>query len=362
MKIGTCRARRGALTWGQLPVASNVGTGPISIPIAIAQGYEDGKTMFISAGVHGDELNAIVVVQRFIQRLDIEALRGTLLILPIVNVTGFEAGQRTVAYDDRDLNRCFPGDASGSVSEQIACTIFHEVVARCDLGIDVHDSGRCSVLLPHPRAHIRDASGHYDPALIVPIAAFGTDIIMLCEGMDGVMTIEANRRLDVPAFTVEIGGAMILWEDFIKRAVVGLENVLIYHGMKNGQMVLPRQQFVIPGEDDISTKASLDGILYRKVELGKAVRLGEELAEIYNPVTAEQQVIRADQCGVVHDLNVHARVNAGEDVVGMLPFTTCPERGRKPTAANMETILNEPGDRIKLRRSEIFEEALALEI
>jgi predicted deacylase len=180
--------------------------------------------------------------------------------------------------------------------------------------------------------------------------------------MDGVMTIEANRHLDVPAFTVEIGGAMILWAEFIQRALVGIKNVLVYHGMMDGQMVLPRQQFVIPGEDDIALKASLDGILYRKTELGKAVCRGETLAEICNPVTSARQLIRADQCGVIHDLNVHARVGVGEDVVGMLAFSSCPERGRKPTSANTEMIFNEAGARVKLRRSEVFDEALTLEI
>jgi predicted deacylase len=362
MKIGTCQARKGEMARGELRVARDPKAGPLSIPIVIARGYEEGTTLFLSTGVHGDELNGIVILQRFMQNLDITALRGTIIFLPLVNGAGFEVGQRKVPYDDRDLNRCFPGDVSGSVSEQMAHTIFTEVIARCDFGIDVHDSGRGSVLLPHPRAQIRDEAGGYDPARMKPIAAFGTDIIMLCRGMEGVMTIEANRHLGVPAFTVEAGGAMILWEDFIRRALVGLKNVLIYHEMMEGRMVLPHQQFVIPGEDDISVKASVDGILYRKTELGKAVNQGEVLAEIYNPITAESQIVRASQCGVVHDLNVHAKINAGEDVVGVLAFATCPEQGRKPSAVNVEAILNAASDRVQLRCSEVFDEALTLQV
>jgi uncharacterized protein len=347
---------------GELHVATDAEAGSISIPIVIARGYEEGPTLCISAGVHGDELNGIVILQRFMQDLDVAALRGSIIFLPLVNSAGFAAGQREVPYDHRDLNRCFPGDASGSVSEQIAHTIFTEVVARCHSGVDVHDSGRGSVLLPHPRAHIRDEAGGYDLARMKPIAAFGTDIIMLCRGMEGVMTIEANRHLGVPAFTVEVGGAMILWEDFIRRALVGLRNVLVYHEMLEGRMVLPHQQFIIPGEDDISVKAAIDGILYRRTELGKAVNTGEVLAEIYNPITAETQVVRARHCGVVHDLNVHAKIEAGEDVVGVLGFTTCPERGRRPSGFNVEAILNAASDRVQLRRSEVFEEALALRV
>lgn len=86
------------------------------------------------------------------------------------------------------------------------------------------------------------------------------------------------------------------------------------------------------------------------------------LAEIHNPLTAEIQIIRASQCGVVHDLNVHAKTNAGEDVVGVLEFTTCPKRGRKPSAVNVEAILNAASDRVQLRCSEIFDEALTLHV
>ena len=362
MKIGTCQATPGKMAHGELPVASDPEAGPIAIPLAIARGREEGPTLFLSAGVHGDELNGIVILQRFMQNLDVTTLRGTLIILPLVNCAGFEAGQRQVPFDTKDLNRCFPGDASGSASEQIAHTIFTEVIARCDSGIDVHDSGRGSVLLPHPRAQIRDEAGGYDPARMKPIAAFGTDIIMLCRGMDGVMTIEARRHLGVPAFTVEVGGAMILWEDFIARSLVGLRNVLIYYEMMDGKMVLPHRQFVIPGEDDISVKASVNGILYRETELGKAVNRGEVLARIHNPLTAADQVVRARQCGVVHDLNVHARIDIGEDVVGVLEFTTCPSQGRKPSAVNVEAIHNAASDRVQLRRSEVFDQALTLQV
>jgi len=360
MRIGTCQSERGGISRGELRVATDPQGGAITIPILIARGREDGRTGFLCAGVHGDELNGIVILQRFAQRLDVVGLRGTLILLPLVNVAGYRSGQRTVPYDGKDLNRCFPGDAAGTISERIGHTIFNEVLARCDFGVDVHDSGRQSVLLPHPRAHIKDESGGYDRTRMEWIAAFGTDIIMLCEGMTGVMTIEAGRHLGIPAFTVEVGGAMILWESFIGRALAGLQNVLINEGMMTGKRVLPSQQFIIPGEDDTGNKAPIEGILRVEAQLGKAVYRGDRLAEIYNPITSERQVIRARGCGVVYDLNIHGKVDVGDDVVGVLEFASCPERGRKPTAVNVETMHNEASQQVQLRASEVFDEALAL--
>ena len=322
MRIGTCQARKEHLSKGELVIAVDAQKGKITIPILIATGSTAGKTIFISAGVHGDEINGIEILQRFINNLDVTALAGTIIFLPLINVSGFRAKDRYVQYDGKDLNRCFPGDDKGTISEQMAHTIFTEVVSRCDFGVDIHDSGKGSVLLPHPRAHIKDDMGRYDSSRLDDIAIFGTDIIMLCKGMDGVLTIEAYKHFGIPALTVEVGGAMILWEEFIQRALVGLNNILIYQGMLEGKMILPREQFLIPGEDDISIKAKMEGILKIRTKLGKTVHRGEELAEIYNPITLEREIIKALECGVVHDLNVSAKVNEGEDVVGVLEFAT----------------------------------------
>jgi len=322
MNIGTCQSEKGRFSQGELVVAVDAKEGQITIPILIARGPSSGKTIFISSGVHGDEINGIKILQRFINSLDVTALKGTIIFLPLINVSGFKAKERYVQYDGKDLNRCFPGNDKGTVSEQIAHTIFQEVVSRCEFGVDIHDSGKGSVLLPHPRAHIKDEEGGYDNSRLDGIAVFGTDIIMLCTGMDGVLTIEAYKHLGIPALTVEVGGAMILWEEFIQRALVGLNNILIYQGMLEGKMILPKEQFLIPGEDDISVKAKMEGILKLKTSLGKAVDKGEELAEIYNPITLEREIILAKGCGVVHDLNVSAKVNKGEDVVGILEFAT----------------------------------------
>ena len=85
-QIGTCRAERGEISRGELEVATDAEGHPITIPVAIVQGMDEGKTAFLSAGVHGDELNGIATLQRFMQSLDVERVRGTIVILPLVNL------------------------------------------------------------------------------------------------------------------------------------------------------------------------------------------------------------------------------------------------------------------------------------
>ena len=105
MKIGTCQAETGQIAHGELQVAVDANGAPLTIPLAIARGNTRKKTMFLSAGVHGDEINGIAILQRFMQELDLRALRGTIILLPLVNTTGFEDRQRQVRYDGKDLNR-----------------------------------------------------------------------------------------------------------------------------------------------------------------------------------------------------------------------------------------------------------------
>lgn len=360
MKVGTCTAERGRVTRGGLRIAS--GADEAVVPVAIATGQDPGRTVFVSAGVHGDEVNGVEVVQRLMGRLALEELRGTVIFLPLINVAGFRAGVRTLPQDGKDLNRCFPGDAGGTFTERLAHVLWEQVLSRCDFGVDVHDSGTGSVLLPHPRAHIRDRNGGYDPFRMAGIAAFGSDLVMLCRGMEGVMTLEASRRLGIPAFTVEVGGALILWEAFIHSAVVGLQNLLIYHGLAEGKMVLPRYQYVIPGEDDVTQKSPLGGVLRTRVRLGQAVSRQQLLAEIRDPVSSRREQMRSDECGIVHDLNVHGKVDEGGDVVGVLAFTSCPERGRRPTSEHVDVLDNRASDRVRLRSSAVFDEALTLSL
>ena len=359
VEIGTCKARKGERARGFLRICDDP---PIDIPISVINGRFEGKTAFISAGIHGDEINGIEVLNRFAEGIDPSTLKGVLLILYVVNVEGYKQRRREVPFDGKDLNRCFPGDSTGSVSDRMAHTVYQEVVARSDFGIDVHDSGLGSVLLPHPRAHIQQPDGSYDESLLADISVFGSDIIMLTPGMEGVMTFEALRRRDAFAFTVEIGGGMILWETFISDALTGLRNVLSDHGMIDAPIRLPQYQYVLPGRDDLAIKSPIEGIVRLRTGLGEGVNTGDLLAEICDPITGRTESLYAQSCGVIHDLNVHGKVQKDEDVVGILGFQKCPDRGRRPNREQVMVLENSPQETVKIHDSQLFEKALQLRI
>ncbi|MFG0312572.1 MAG: succinylglutamate desuccinylase/aspartoacylase family protein, partial [Phycisphaerales bacterium] len=111
----------------------------VHVPLRVIRGDEPGPAVFVSAGVHGDELNGTGIIRRLLADDDIELLRGTLVLVPHVNVLALDTLSRYLP-DRRDLNRSFPGSPQGSLASRYAARIFREIVKKCDYGIDLHSA------------------------------------------------------------------------------------------------------------------------------------------------------------------------------------------------------------------------------
>jgi predicted deacylase len=85
---------------------------PLTVPVHIVRGAKNGSRLFISAALHGDELNGTEIIRRLLKQPALKRLRGTLVAVPIVNVYGLIHHSRYLP-DRRDLNRSFPGSEKG---------------------------------------------------------------------------------------------------------------------------------------------------------------------------------------------------------------------------------------------------------
>ncbi len=320
MRVGTCKAIAGKVTDGNLTVANYNGKN-LKIPVLIAKG-EAGKTIFISAGIHGDEINGIEIVRKFIQEINPEKLKGTIIFLPILNPWGFKEKSRYVPFDNKDLNRCFNKNGN-SVSYKIAKALMKKVVRKCDFGIDLHD-GRTNLLLPHTRIFKKDKCKYLKELS----HAFGSEIILQREGEKGMMAIESFDVYKAPVLTVEVGGALILREDFTTQVLSGLKNILIYGGLLNGVLDLPVKQFFL--DVRLGYLAPIQGILHIEVELGDAVRKGQLIARIHNPINDKEIKIISKNPGVVFSVRRDAIIDKGEPILSLLHFKV--ERRKKVLA------------------------------
>ncbi len=134
-----------------LPVSESYSGISLKIPIRIQRGVEDGPVVFLTAALHGDELNGTGAIRELLCDHTMQLQRGALILVPILNLLAFDRHSRYLP-DRRDLNRCFPGSANGSLAGRIARQIFGEIVARADLGIDLHTAAVRRTNYPNIRA------------------------------------------------------------------------------------------------------------------------------------------------------------------------------------------------------------------
>ena len=153
--IGGYTIEPGSVSKIELSVAKLYTDANVSLPIKVFRGKKDGPIIFISAAVHGDELNGIEIIRRLINQKTFEIIRGTVIAVPMVNVYGV-VNQSRYMPDRRDLNRSFPGSPKGSLASRVAHIFLTEIVSHCDYGIDLHTGAIHRSNLPQIRADLSD--------------------------------------------------------------------------------------------------------------------------------------------------------------------------------------------------------------
>src|SRR5210317_1160711 len=206
-----------------LPVADLYTSTSLHMPVKVICGRKAGPVLFVSAAVHGDELNGVEVIRRLLRLKALRSIRGTLLAVPIVNVHGF-LDQSRYLPDRRDLNRSFPGSAKGSIAARLANTFRKHVVANSDYGIDLHTGALNRSNLPQIR-------GNLDEEETQRLArAFGVPVIINANIRDGSLRSCASE-LGMPVLTYEAGEALRFDETSIRAGLRGIINIMRTIGM-----------------------------------------------------------------------------------------------------------------------------------
>ena len=197
----------------------------MSIPVFVKRGKRHGPTLFLSAAIHGDELNGIEIINRIINSKSIQALKGTLIAVPMVNVYGV-LNQSRYLPDRRDLNRSFPGSKRGSLAARMAHTFLTEIVSKADYGIDFHTGAIHRSNLPQIRANLDD------PETLDLAKAFGLPVLLNSNLLDGSFR-QCAADLGTQILLYEAGEALRFDELAIRAGVKGTTKVMRHLGMLN---------------------------------------------------------------------------------------------------------------------------------
>lgn len=304
--IGTVRVRAGSAKEVELPITRLVTGADVSLPVRIVHGREDGPVVWVNAAIHGDEVVGIEVIRRVLGTLSPKTLRGTLVAVPIVNVLGFMTGDRYLP-DRRDLNRSFPGSARGSLASRIAHLFMTEVVAKCEVGIDLHTGSDRRANLPQVRADLDD------PRTRQLSEAFGAPVILHARIRDGSLR-HAAREKGATVLVYE-GGEAWRFDDYaIDAGVTGVRRVLASLGMVDPLEEDPPAASVECRQSGW-VRARGTGILQLDVDLGQQVEEGQRLGGLSDSVGRRVRLVHADRSGIVIGLTNAPLVNSGDAIV-----------------------------------------------
>lgn len=335
--MSTKRSKPSAAVWDRIRIKPresrdvhiNVGESylgsRLSIPMHVRRGRKAGPTVFVTAALHGDELNGTGVIREIIRDESIQLLRGTMILVPVLNVLGFE---RHVRYlpDRRDLNRCFPGSADGSLTRRMAHAIFQEIVGRSDYGIDLHTAAIRRTNFPHIRANMSD------PAVANLAQAFGSLFLFEGKGPDGSLRRSATDG-GCPTIVFEAGEAWKVEPSITISGVRGIKNVLIHLGMLEGTPEAPTEQIVIRHSKWV--RAERGGFLEFHVRPGSVVPAGAPLTTNTSLLGKEKHVLLAPFDGIVTAMTTLPAVSPGEPVCHIGKLTDF-ERQRKLIRSHMK--------------------------
>ena len=318
---------------------------PTTLPVRVIRGKKEGPTVFVSAAIHGDELNGVEIIRRFRKLNILKRLSGTLILVPVVNVYGMMNLSRYLP-DRRDLNRSFPGSTKGSLAGRVAKIFFEEIVLKCDLGIDLHTASIHKSNLPQVRTNIEN---EYTFRLA---KAFGASVVLHSALRDGSLRAVAQEK-NVPILLYEAGEALRFDETSIRIGVNGLVNVL------RANKMLPAVSRKKTAKIPVITKSSKwirsmeSGMLRTIKALGDTVKENEIIAYIDEPLGDESFEVLSPFDGIIIGKSEIPLVQEGDAVFHIANFKNLEIAEDKIEYFNEERI--EQSEFHELNNEEIIE-------
>lgn len=277
----------------------------IDTPIYVYRAPEEGPTLALMAGMHGDEINGMEIVRRILDNGHNRVKRGTVICMPIINVYGFLNYSREVP-DGKDINRSFPGSKGGSLAARVAWHMTHDIIPNIDYGVDFHTGGAMRTNYPQVRCVMQEkinvelaAAFHapftidspFRPHSLRQTAAKKEKNIIVYEGGESV-------RFDQYAIEEGINGTL--------RLMKHLEMIDRAPEPKEANRIIWSSSWI---------RAKSAGLFQPTIQCGQLIHKNQLVGSITDPFGEFKETIKATADGYVVGLNNNPVVNAGDALI-----------------------------------------------
>jgi predicted deacylase len=311
--IGGLAVKPGERRLVDLPISKLSNHAPVTLPVHVLHGAQPGPTMFVSAAIHGDELNGVEIIRRLLRTLNPRSINGTLLCVPVVNVFGFISRSRYLP-DRRDLNRAFPGSVTGSLAARLAHLFLTEIVKRSQVGIDLHTAAIHRINLPQIRCVFRKR-----PRVRELARAFGAEVMLESPERPGSLR-EAARAAGVDVLSYEAGEGLRFDEFAIRAGVDGITGVMMKMEMldtADGVDGTGERRTPVLINASSWLRSPEGGVFRTTKRIGDGVDVDEVVGHVANPYEDVAVEVRTPRRGIIIGRTTLPIVNMGDALLNI---------------------------------------------
>lgn len=316
--IGSMQVQRGEKVSGSLIVEEGMDEGTF-IPITVIHGSEEGPVLTLVAGIHGTEYVPVITLQQLSNEIRPEDLSGTIIFVLVANVPSFRArAVYSSPVDNKNLNRVFPGDKDGTLTERIAFALANEIAGKSDYYIDLHGGEFNERVVDF----LYFSYNCPDPALCekTRILAHATgNKYLIPDDFGSIPDTAPSVNSDVEALRQGAAGITLEWGDRgmalpeeIDFARKGMRNVMRTLGMLPGEPFV--NEHAVYMYDPRSVYSNFDGILYTLVDRGQYVTAGTLIGYATDYWGKVLEEYRSPITGIILSVKVAPAINKAEKV------------------------------------------------
>jgi hypothetical protein len=317
--VGTATARRGEKAFGAITVPPGVDSG-YAIPVAVIHGARPGPVLALVSGAHGTEYASIIALEKLIGQLDPGTIAGTVIVVPLVNIASFEQKVPHLNPGDRkNMNRFYPGNPAGTVTERASDLITRQVVEPSDHLIDLHGGDLDESLRPYSYWTVT-GNPKQDSISKAMVLAFGLDHIIV--STDRPKDPAASRYLEntattrgKPSITAEAGYAGTVMPADLDALIAGCLNVMGYLRM------IPRElkplKHPLWFTRVVTVSSDTNGVFYPLVPRDMWVQAGARLGYVTDYLGRKLADFTAPEAGLVLYINAVPSLTKGGTVASI---------------------------------------------